>query len=115
MARRSTHRSRIRTEATEPTVPSRGPSRGELFILCGILGVGALLRFAYLGEIRGAPDFASPAIDAAFHDYWARGLVTSDWTTSAGRRDPQIPTTPYFRPPGYPYFLALIYLTSGGG
>ncbi|MDH7482720.1 MAG: tetratricopeptide repeat protein [Armatimonadota bacterium] len=61
-------------------------------------------------EIVGTPDFASPGLDAGYHDYWARALVSGDWTPPKGFQDPQINSTPFFRPPGYPYFLALVYL-----
>ena len=79
-----------------------------------ILLVGLLLRAAYLYEIAHEPDFAIPTLDPQFHDYWASGLVSGDWTPPAGLPDPKIPSTPYGRPPGYPYFLALVYFLSGG-
>lgn len=85
----------------------------DLVILAAILLVGVGLRALYLGEIKDEPDFAVPAIDAGFHDYWARALATGDWTPPPGSSDPKIRTTPYLRPPGYPYFLALIYEAVG--
>jgi tetratricopeptide (TPR) repeat protein len=80
-----------------------------------ILLAGAGLRFAYLGEIRDAPDFESPIADAAFHDYWARALVSGDWIPPDGEADPRIREVPFLRPPGYPYFLALAYRVTGLG
>jgi tetratricopeptide (TPR) repeat protein len=53
-------------------------------------------------------------LDAELHDYWARALATGGWTVPAHRHDPEIRTTPYFRPPGYPHVLALVYRVSGG-
>ncbi|MFN0149657.1 MAG: tetratricopeptide repeat protein [bacterium] len=93
-------------------------SSGGLFTradwpLAIILLVALALRIAYASEIRNAPDFASPNADAAFHDYWARGLVSGNWTPPAGETDPQISSTPFLRPPGYPYFLAASYLVTG--
>lgn len=88
----------------------------EVLMLVGIMLAGALLRWTYLTEIVRAPDFRFPPGDGGFHDYWARSLVSGDWSAlpeEAEGRDPQIRSTPYFRPPGYPYFLALIYLLSG--
>ena len=82
----------------------------EIAILVAILLVGALIRGLYLAEMVRAPDFAYPGVDPGYHDYWARGLVTGDWTKYPPFPNPHIQTTPYFRPPGYPYFLALIYL-----
>ncbi|MHC4610925.1 MAG: hypothetical protein ACYS7M_11330, partial [Planctomycetota bacterium] len=95
--------------------PSGRPGRrrwlsGETAALGVILLVALLLRCSYLGELVDAPDFSHPIIDAAFHDYWARGLATGDWTPPDETPDPQISTSPYFRPPGYPLFLALVYL-----
>lgn len=85
----------------------------DLLILGGILLVGLLLRGLYLRENARKPEFSAPAVDAAFHDYWARAMVTGDWTPPVGEGDPQTRTTPYLRPPGYPYFLALVYKIAG--
>jgi len=81
--------------------------------LVAILLAGAALRWAYLGDLREAPDWASPIADAAFHDYWAKGLATGDWTPPAGEADPRIREVPFLRPPGYPYFLAAVYRVAG--
>lgn len=86
---------------------------GEIRILMAILAIGALLRALYLAEIVQAPGFSAPQVDAAYHDYWARALLTGNWAPPPGHSDPLIRTTPYFRPPGYPYFLALVYLLTG--
>ena len=86
----------------------------ETIILIFILAVGALLRGFYLSEFARHPDFAHPSVDAGYHDYWARALVTGRWTPPEPYDDPLIRTTPYFRPPGYPYFLAFAYLLTGG-
>ncbi|HVP11307.1 MAG TPA: glycosyltransferase family 39 protein [Phycisphaerae bacterium] len=64
-------------------------------------------------EVVHSPGFDTPIIDAAFNDYWARGLVTNDWTPPKGEPDPMIRVTPYLRPPGYPYFLASAYRVFG--
>ena len=48
----------------------------HLLILTIILFIGLLLRLIYLGEIRDTPDFEHPGLDAAYHIYWARGMVT---------------------------------------
>jgi len=81
----------------------------EWALLLVILAVGVGLRVAYLQELAREPDFAAPALDPQFHDYWARALVSGDWTPPAGMPDPKISTTPYGRPPLYPYLLALVY------
>ncbi len=85
----------------------------ESLILLTILTVGLSLRGLYLAEIVHKPDFSSPGLDAGYHDYWARGLVTGDWSLPVYVTDPEIQTTPFFRPPGYPYFLALVYRIVG--
>lgn len=84
------------------------PTRRELALLAAILLAGALLRGAYLHELRVDPMFHAPALDAEYHDYWARGLASGDWTPPEGKPDPRIASTPYFRPPGYPYALAAV-------
>lgn len=86
----------------------------EIWILIGILAVGALLRGLYLSELVHYPDFSAPGVDAGYHDYWARALLTGKWTPPVQYADPLIRTKPYFRPPGYPYFLAFVYLITGG-
>lgn len=78
-------------------------------ILCALLAVGALLRGLYLAEIVDAPDFTAPQVDGGYHDTWARALLSGNWAPPPHQHDPLIQTTPYFRPPGYPYFLAFVY------
>ncbi len=89
-------------------------AKWELPALALVLLAGLLVRAAYLAENRRNPDFAYPAVDAGYHDYWARALATGDWTLHGRLEyDPKIPESPYFRPPGYPYFLALVYRLGG--
>jgi 4-amino-4-deoxy-L-arabinose transferase-like glycosyltransferase len=91
----------------------KGRNRFAWTWLAVILLAGLVLRGLYLRECAAKPDFARPIRDAAYHDYWARGLVTGDWTPPHNLPDPQLNRTPYFRPPGYPYFLAAIYRLFG--
>jgi Flp pilus assembly protein TadD len=105
-----------------PRRSSRGGRRGageearrDWIVLGAILLLGFVLRSAYLVEIKSSPSFKYPAYDAAFNDYWARSLATGDWSPPKFYSDPRIRETPFFRPPGYPYFLAGIYRVSGGG
>jgi len=86
---------------------------GQLLALAVILLIGLSLRVSYLYEIVKSPDFTVPMVNAAYHDYWARGLATGDWSVPDNRNDPEVRSTPYLRPPGYFYFLALVYLLSG--
>jgi len=90
-------------------------TRWELWILCVVCVAGLTVRLLYLQEVRQVPEFKILQVDALYYDYWARGLVTGDWTPPAGSLDPEIPARPFLQPPGYPYFLALIYKTVGVG
>ncbi len=105
------------TKRVPPVTPQakrgRRNSRLPLVILAVVLLAGALLRVSYLREIVSAPDFAAPLADAAFHDYWARALLTGDWTPPDGEPDPRIREVPYLRPPGYTFFLAGLYALTG--
>ena len=94
---------------TSATSPPTGRSRAAIWILSGIILLGLLLRVLYLAEIAKNPDFEFPLIDPSYHDYWARGLVTGDWLVPFGREDPQVFRYPFYRPPGYPYFLSILY------
>ena len=85
------------------------------FYLGIIILAGLFLRIFYLLEYIDSPDYGAPAVDAAYHDYWARGLVTGKWTVPDSAVDPQVYRHPFYRPPGYPYFLALVYLVFGTG
>ena len=87
----------------------------EWLILGGILVLGFALRLAYLRENVENPRFCAPAIDAQFHDYWARGLAFGEWEPPSGLADPEIRSRPFLRPPGYPYFLAAVYVVAGPG
>ncbi len=89
--------------------------KAEAAILAVILLLGAALRLLYLGEISSRPDFTHPGIDAAYHIHWAEGIVTGDWSPWPGRDDPQIYRYPYYRPPGYAFFLAAVYRVFGSG
>lgn len=88
--------------------------RSELLILIAILLLGAALRGIYLSEIARSPDFKYPGIDAHYHDYWARALATGEWSPPTPYADPMIRSKPFFRSPGYPYFLAMVYKLTGG-
>jgi len=92
---------------------SRLRSREGLALLVVLL-VAALVRGAYLAHFAGAPDFEHPAIDAGFHDYWARTIAFPGTEPPEHVADPELATSPYLRPPGYAYFLAAIYALSGG-
>lgn len=89
--------------------------RWVLVVLAAILLLAALLRGLYLAELAHNPAFGDPAVDGQYHDYWARALATDHWTPPPEHSDPLIRTTPFLRPPGYPYFLSLVYRIAGPG
>ncbi|NLB55925.1 MAG: tetratricopeptide repeat protein [Lentisphaerae bacterium] len=71
------------------------------------------MRILYLIELPDNPDYSSPAIDAAFHDTWAYAMVSGDMDIPDDCREAIFSANPYFRPPGYPYFLATVYRLFG--
>jgi len=89
------------------------PKREALWLAL-ILVLAALLRVWYLAEVVKAPDFRALRQDMEVQDYQARAMLSGDWTPPPGRNDPEIDRTPYYRPPGYPYYLAVVYRLTGG-
>jgi Tfp pilus assembly protein PilF len=80
--------------------------------------VAAFLRVPYFFERGASVDLRQPTVDAGFHDDWARSLAfgsqdASEWR-GAYLPDPHFDTSPYLRPPGFPYLLAGVYRLSGG-
>lgn len=95
--------------------PHEPTSRWQITLLICILLIGIILRGMYLYEAVQSPMYAAPPVDPGYHVYWARALVSGDWTPPSMYADPHIPTTPFFRPPGYAYFLATIFVIFGTG
>ncbi|MFC1677714.1 tetratricopeptide repeat protein [Planctomycetota bacterium] len=88
-----------------------------ILILTAIVLLGLILRISYLRAIVDNPDFSYPQMDAGYHDYWARAMVTDNWsipTNINSFSDPEIRNRAYFRPPGYPFFLAFTYYLFDG-
>ncbi|MFP4500534.1 MAG: tetratricopeptide repeat protein [Candidatus Hydrogenedentota bacterium] len=88
---------------------------GGLVLLTLILVAAACVRALFTAELVHSADFDAPILDPQLNDYWARALVTGDWEPPPYAADPQIRTTPYGRPPGYPYLLAATYRVFGPG
>ncbi len=86
-----------------------------IFVLATIILVGLVLRGLYLRELVNTPDFEYPLVDADYHDYWARGVAFGQWSPPRFEPDPKLQEYPYFRPPGYPFFLAAVYRLAGKG
>lgn len=87
MARRRTNR-RARLRAIWPAA---------------IFGVALSVNVLYLHQAAQSPFFRTPVIDSGLHDQWAAEII-------AGRGAERIP---YYKPPGYPYLLALAYRIFG--
>lgn len=69
-------------------------------VAAALLALG--IRLVYLVQLRGTVLFDSPVMDAAVHDLWARG----QWTA--------LGDGPYFRAPGYIWFLRACYALDPG-
>lgn len=84
--------------------------RWEWVALGAILLFSGVARFAYWREMAAEPVLHAPFVDAGFHDYWATGIATGQWSRPEGYQNPMIPDHPFAKPPGYAYFVAMIYL-----
>lgn len=78
-----------------------------------IILAGLAVRVLYLLELPGNPDYASPAIDAEFHDRWAYATATGGRDAGIADFAARLAAHPYLRPPGYPVFLSGIYKIFG--
>ena len=102
-------------EADAPPGARRPWWRHDWVVLGAILLLGLSLRLWYLSNAVHAPDFSAPQQDPAVQDWYARALVTGDWTLPPlAEGHPNMGTTPYFRPPGHGYSLAVIYFFTNG-
>lgn len=79
--------------------------------LLWILLLGAVSRFLYFQEVF--QDHYYPVQDAEYHHYWAKGIADDDWGLPPGYNDPMIQETPYFRAPGYAFFVSVLYRIAG--
>ncbi|MGC9054957.1 MAG: ArnT family glycosyltransferase, partial [Candidatus Hydrogenedens sp.] len=80
------------------------------FVLFLIILIAVFLRIWYLYEVyKHAPDYSALQQDPEVQDYFARAIVTGDWSVPEGVTDPEMRTTPFFRPPGHGYFLSFLY------
>ena len=65
--------------------------------------IAVSLRLVNLETIKTNPYFDSPIMDEKYHDEWAEEIATGKL----------FERTPFYRAPGYPYFLGLIYAAFG--
>ncbi len=73
--------------------------------LAAILLLALALRVVYVLQSRGNPFFAAPEMDALYHVQWATALA----------RGEEFQPGPFFRAPGYPWFLAACLRVFGEG
>ncbi|HVP58646.1 MAG TPA: tetratricopeptide repeat protein [bacterium] len=84
---------------------AKAASEREFYATCvGVFALAVGLRLVYLAHLRALPFFDHPIMDAAYHDNWAREIMSGK----------PVAAEPFFRAPLYPYFLALTYLVSKG-
>ena len=82
------------------------------WLLAALLTAALAIRILYAMEFVQRPEYRQLTFDALYHDYWAKAWVTGNWTPPDLQANPEIESHPYFRPPGYPLFLAAIYAAS---
>lgn len=89
-------------------------NRYVYIVLVCILILGLGLRLWYLSNVILAPDYSALQQDPEVQDYYARAVLSGDWSVPDGATDPEMRTTPFYRPPGYGYLLILLYALSRG-
>lgn len=72
-------------------------------MLAGVFATALAIRLVHLWQMRGTLYFATLLGDARAYDQWARRLAGGDWVGSEV----------FYQAPLYPYFLGLIYATTG--
>jgi tetratricopeptide (TPR) repeat protein len=101
--------------ATQPA-PSdkRSKTRTVVAALLGnklpliVFSTAFLVRFVYLVDCSSSPFFQVPIADALFHEEWAQRILDGDIFSL--RMDGVL-----YKPPLYPYFVALTHLALGNG
>src|SRR2546426_6061658 len=82
----------------------REPSPYQFVDAFLVFAVALLLRIVHVLAMRQSPYFDHPLVDAySFHEA-ARSIASGDGH----------PDKIFWQPPGYPYFLGLIYWMAGG-
>ncbi|MCP5104061.1 MAG: tetratricopeptide repeat protein, partial [bacterium] len=99
-------------EKAESPAPAPGFFKKNRYLVLVML-FALVFRLAYFIEKKADPEYLHANVDALYHDYWAWGTVTGQWQTAHDLEEPRIQENPYFRPPGYPYFLSVIYRVFG--
>ncbi len=79
--------------------------RRVLVVIAIIFVVAFCIRITNLELIKENPYFNSPIMDEKYHDEWGQEIAEGELFERA----------PFYRAPGYPYFLGLIYAVFGNG
>ena len=77
--------------------------RRELGMAGGLFLLALVVRLVYLAHSQDNPFFSAPVVDAYSYVAQARQLAEVSW----------LGDKPFWQPPLYPYFLALVYAFSG--
>ncbi len=80
-------------------------TRFDAFAAVIIVLAAMSLRAMHLSAWRANPTFDRPIVDEAYHDQWARAIISGERFIDG----------PCFRAPAYPYLLAGIYTLFSNG
>ena len=80
-------------------------SKKILITVVIIFLIAVSVRLTNLIIIKSNPYFDSPIMDEKYHEEWAQEIATGNL----------FERSPFYRAPGYPYFLGLIYTVFGKG
>lgn len=71
--------------------------------LAALLAIAAVVRLAYLAELRATPWFDRLVVDPEYYDQWAQRIAAGDW----------LGTGAFYMDPLYPYVLGALYAVVG--
>jgi len=83
--------------------------RLEATLLAVILLLAVGLRAAYFMEVHSSPARAQPLSDAAFNHSWAQSVAARHPASGHMANGHPFREMPYFKAPGYPFFLIVVY------
>lgn len=91
--------------------PDIGFLRSEWLAPLAIFTLAFIVRMAFVWQATESPYWRVPLVDASTYDALAKQINRAGWL--APLPDSRDPFTPYFQPPLYPLFLALVYRLLG--
>lgn len=87
----------------EPKKEPSGVSRHWRIGLAAVLVFAAVVRLAYVAELRATPWFEQLVVDPEYYDQWAQRIAAGDWLGSGA----------FYMDPLYPYVLGALYAVAG--